>query len=60
MFEIAPAPGGRRVASVVGGGVVVIQLPLPLLGDHPQEAQVQVGHDRPASWPRIGIETATA
>jgi hypothetical protein len=39
LVEIAPLPGGCEAAGVVGG-VVVIELPLSLLGDHPKDAQV--------------------
>jgi len=31
-----------------------------LLGDHPDDTQIEVGHDHPASGPWTGIETAMA
>jgi hypothetical protein len=39
VFEIAPVAGECGASGVVGG-VVVIELPLSLLSDHPADAQV--------------------
>ena len=58
LFELLPAAGGRGIAGVVGG-VVIVELAFSLPGEQPKDAQVYVGHDRvPAG--STGIETATA
>jgi hypothetical protein len=41
-------------------GVVAVELALSLRGDHPKDAQVEVGHDRSAPGSGIEIETASA
>jgi hypothetical protein len=54
----APAVG-LSVTSAVGR-VVVVEFVLPLIGDQPENAEVQVGHGRPPRGFGTGIETATA
>lgn len=51
----------RRCGTAGGGGVVLVELTLPLFGDHPEDAQVRVSshHGSPGSGNEIDTATAS-